>query len=291
MRRFLAIARATALEVACDPFAFLVTLAALVLSTFAGALHYHQFGEPSRMAREAGLSAILVGGLLLAVFSCIRTLRRELETQTAQMALAHSISRGAFFCAKLTGVAAAYFMFFLTVLANSVVAIRGAVVGYETAQGAVARVWGPSLALGVAAIVVPVVAGGALNRFFGFRYVRSAMIMMLAISLGGVFYRFDARTAASQLCVALALVPPAMFFMALSGAFAVRIAANGAAAFAFAAAVLALPAFGTHYLADAVAKGAPPPWAFVGFTYAAAAPLIAAAVVAGMHLFSNMDSQ
>lgn len=277
------------LELACDALALLVTMAALALSTFAGALHYHQFGEPARMAREAGLSAIMVGGVVLCVLSAVRTVRREIESQTVHMALAHSLSRASFLCAKVAGVVLAYLVFFATVLANSIVAVRGSVLGAEAAHGGVARVWGPSLAVGVASMLLPVVAAAVLNRFFRMRFVRCANILMLAVSLVGVFYRMDASLVAGEVGIALALVPPAVFFAALAAALAVRFEANAAASISFAVVALSLPAFGAHYLADAVSGGAGAPWAFVAATYAAAAPLVAAALVAGARVFNSRE--
>lgn len=288
MGPFFSIVRATALEIACDALALLVTLAALALSTFAGALHYHQFGEPARMAREAGLSALMVGGIVFCVFSCVRTIRREIESQTVQMALSHSVSRGSFLCAKIAGVLAAYALFFAIVLANSMTAVRGSVLGAEMARGGIARVWGPSLAFGVAPMILPLVAAAALNRFLGMRFVKGAMALMLFVSLAGVFYRPDWGLAARQAGAALALVPPAVFFTALAGALAAKFPSNASLALSFAAVLAGLPAFGAHYLADAVSKGAPVPWGFVALTYAAASPLVAAALLAGVRLFKGM---
>ena len=57
MRRFIAIAKTTALEILAEPLSLLVLTASLALAVFAPAFHYHQFGEPARMARDAGLSA------------------------------------------------------------------------------------------------------------------------------------------------------------------------------------------------------------------------------------------
>lgn len=278
------------LEIACDPLALLIALSALALSTFAGALHYHQFGEPSRMAREAGLSAILVPGLAFCIFSTVRTLRREIESGTVQMALAHSLSRGAFLAAKLVGVAAACLVFFATVWANSLVAVRGAELGAAAAHGDIARVWGPSLAWGVAPLVAAPVLAALLNRFAGMRFVRSATLIALAVSLAGVFYRPDPSLALRQLGVALPLLPPALFFVALSGAAAVRLSGNAAASLAFVVAALALPVFGSHYLSDALEKGGAVPWGYVAATFAAALPLTAAALLAGVELFKERDS-
>lgn len=285
----ISIIRGTALEIACDALALLVTLAALALSTFAGALHYHQFGEPARMAREAGLSAIMVGGVVFCIFASVRTIRREIESQTVQMALSHSVSRGAFLCAKLLGVMAAFAVFFVTVLANSIVAVRGSVIGAEVARGGIARVWGPCLAIGVASMVAPLVISAALNRFFHMRFVRSAMLLMLAISVGGVLYRADASLIATEVGIALPMLPLAFLFTAVAGALAARMAANAALTISFAIVALCLPMFGSHYLADAVSRGAPVPWSYVALAFAAAAPLVAAAVLAGVHSFSKEE--
>lgn len=283
------ILRATTLEIACDALALLITIAALALSTFAGALHYHQFGEPARMAREAGLSAIMVGGVMFCVFSCVRAVRREIESQTAQMALSHSITRGGFLCAKMLGVVAAYGVFFVTVLANSITAVRGSVLGAEAAHGGLARVWGPSLAIGVATMLLPLIIAAALNRFFRVRFVRSATLLMLVFAVGGIFYKMDASLVAAEVGISLALVPLAVLFTAISGALAARFAANAATTISFLFVALALPMFGSHYLADAVARGASVPWGYVAMTYAAAVPLIAAAVLAGIHFINARE--
>ncbi len=280
MGAFFSIVRATALEISCDAFAMLLTLAALALSTFAGALHYHQFGDPTRMAREAGLSAILAGGLVFAIIASVRTVRREIEAHTIDMALAHSISRSAFICAKFAGVALAYTVFFLTVCANSITAVRGAAIGAQEAYGGLARVWGPSLALGVATIVMPVVLAAAANRFFRIRFVRCATLLMLAFALASLAYRVDWRLAVLQGAPALALVPPAVFFMALACVLAGRLRANAATGISFAAAAFSLPVLGAHYLADAAAPQAGgAPWGFIALTYAAASPLVVAVLV------------
>ena len=107
MRQFFSIARATALEMASEPLALLLTLSAMALAVLAPIMHYHQFGEASRMARDAGLSALLVFGIAYAVFCTVKSVRREIDSGTLEMALAHPVSRAGFFLAKLTGAALA----------------------------------------------------------------------------------------------------------------------------------------------------------------------------------------
>jgi len=289
MGRYAAIVRATALEIACEPLALLITLTSLALATLAPALHCHQFGEPSRMAREAGLSAILVGSLAFAVFSAVRAVRRELESGTLQMVLAHSVSRGGYLLAKMAGVAVSCGVFFLTVWANSLTAVRGAELGAAAAKGDVARVWGPSLVLGVAPLVVPLVAAALLNRFARVRFVRAAMLLAFATAFAGAAFRFDAAFAARYFGVALLLAAPVGVFIALAASAAVRLKANAALALVFTVMALALPAFGSYYLPGVLAKGGAVSPGYVAGAFAAACPLAVAAAWAGMALFKELD--
>ena len=55
MRGIMSVAKATALEILSEPLTLLVLLAALTMAVLAPAFHYHQFGEATRMARDAGL--------------------------------------------------------------------------------------------------------------------------------------------------------------------------------------------------------------------------------------------
>ena len=108
MKPYVSITLATALEVASSPLSLLVMLAAMALEVFAPVFHYHQFGDPTRMARDAALSALFTCGAVFAVFGAIRAVRREIETGTQEMALAHAVARGGFFLAKAAGVAVAH---------------------------------------------------------------------------------------------------------------------------------------------------------------------------------------
>ena len=104
----------------------LLTLCAVAAVTFAAAFHIHQFGEPSRMARDAGFSVILVGSSAYAVFCTVKAFRREAESGTMQMALAHSVSRFCFFTAKATGVLVSYLVFAATMYGAAVTTVRPA---------------------------------------------------------------------------------------------------------------------------------------------------------------------
>ena len=93
--------KATAIEILSSPLTLLLLLAALTLAVLAPAFHYHQFGEATRMARDAGFSAIFTCGTAVAVFCTIQAFRSEIESGTLQMALSHPISRASFFISKM----------------------------------------------------------------------------------------------------------------------------------------------------------------------------------------------
>lgn len=293
MRRGRAIVFATALELLCEPLYLLVLLAALVLSAVAPAMHYHQFGEASRMARDAGLSAILIGGAVVALVGPIRTFRRELETGTAQVALAHSVSRTSFFLCKTLGCALAYLIFVATVTFVSVTVVNGAEIGGRLAsvRGDIARLWGPSFACAMAAIVLPLVAGAALNRFARFRFTLTANLIALAIAFAGMFYRFDGALVLRLLAAFTLVAVPALALLAASAAFAVRFSGNAAASLSALVAAALLPTLGAYCLSDALANGGAVPPLYVLAAFAAVVPAVAALLLAGIHFINGRDVQ
>ena len=293
MRRWRAIVFATALELLCEPLFLLVLLAALVLSAVAPAMHYHQFGEASRMARDAGLSSVLICGAVVALVGPVRTFRREFETGTAQVALAHSVSRTAFFLSKALGCAVAYSVFVAIVSLVSLTVVNGAEIGGHLAsvRGDMARLWGPSFALAVAAIVLPLLAGAMLNRFVRFRFTLTANLLALAVAVVGVFYRFD-MALASRLLPALALAAaPALVLLSASAAFAVRYKANAAMSLSAVVAACLLPAIGGYSLSDALADGGAVPAGYAALAFAALVPAIASLLLLGIHFINGRDVQ
>lgn len=291
MRRWWAIVRATTLEILSDPLALLLTLSFLALAVITPAVHYHQFGEASRMARDAGLSALLVGGLSLSVFCTVKCVRRELESGTLQMALAHPVSRASFFLCKAAGALLAYLVFAVTVSAAALTTVNGAEIGgrIAAARGDVATMYGPSFALAVAAIVVPPVLGAVLNRFFRVRFALAAMRMAFVLALAGTFFRFDASLAARFLPAALTLVFPAAVFIVASAAFAVRFRDNAATSLAGLFFLVSLPALGNYYLADALSKGGSVPWSFIAVAFVLTLPVAAAFALLGIFFLKGRD--
>ena len=263
-----------------------MTFAALV-----PAMHYHQFGESSRMARDAGFSALFMFGAAYSIFMTVKGVRREIESGTISMAFAHGVSRRAFFLSKAAGSYAAFLVFAFTLIPLSLTAVNGAEIGGRVAMstGSVARMWGPSLSIAVAAIVASLFAGAVADRFFRCRFVPSASLCALAISVAGMFYRPDFREIA-RLAPAFAalLMPPAVFTL-VAAASAFRWKANAAAGISVLVFALWLPLLGNYYLSDALSHGGKVSWLYAAASLAALLPLAAAAAIAGIWTLEGKD--
>lgn len=292
MRRFRAIAFATALELLSEPLCLLIALTALALAALAPAVHCHQFGEPSRMARDAGFSALLLGGLFYAAFGALKTCRREVESGTMETALAHSVSRTQFFLAKFAGGALAYFAFALTVGAASLTIVNGAEIGgwLAAAKCDIARLWGPSLALALAVPVLALCLAAALNRFVRFRFTLTANLLALVVALAGTAYRFDAALAVRILPASVLFALPPLVLLAASSAFAIRFRTNVAASLTATAAAVLLPALGNYCLSDALAKGGAVPASYFWRALAAVVPAVAAFLALGVQFINGKDA-
>ena len=295
MRKSLSIIKATALEILSEPLTLLVLLAALALAVLAPAFHYHQFGDPTRMARDAGFSALFTCGSVVAVFCTIRAFRREVETGTLEMALAHSVSRTAFFLSKTAGAFLAYLAFALIVFGTTLAVFQGADVGGAIARktGDVARIYGPFLAAGVMIAVLPLALAALLNRFAGVRFVLSALriSLLLAIMASAAVLHLSQYSALRLVPVAVLVVLMALPLLAAAATFAVRLKANAAASAVGAVFALMLPAVGNYYLVDRLADGGAPSWAYVGLAAAVTLPAVAAFLLLGVHFINGRDIQ
>ena len=293
MRVTSSIVKATAFEILSEPLSLLVLLAALVLTVLAPAFHYHQFGEATRMARDAGLSSVLMGGLVIAVFGTIRAFRREVESGTMAMALAHPVSRTGFFLAKTLGAGVAYLVFASIVFLTALVIVDGAAIGGLIAakSGDIARLYGPNLAEGVGVIVLPLVVAAALNRFGNVRFVLSSFFLAFSLSVVCAVLSVvrDATGFLRLLPVATLIVLFTSVLLVASAAFAARFKANSAASSAGLVLALLLPAVGNYYLADALSRGGSVPWTYVGCAAFATLPAVLLFLFLGIHFINGRD--
>jgi len=182
MRRFRALVRSAALEALSDPLSSVLFLAALLAVPLLPVFHCHQFGEPGRLPRECGFSAMLVFGIVFATASAVRVIGGEISSGTAAAALARAVPRSLFFCAKITGVLLAFAVFAMAVSLSTLVSVAAAEAGEieASAHGGI-RIWMPGLASSVLCTLAGFALAAAANRFFRARFCAGAC-MALALA-------------------------------------------------------------------------------------------------------------
>jgi len=275
-----------------EPLSLLVLIAALAIEVLAPAFHYHQFGEATRMARDACFSSLFTCGTVLAVFSTIRAFRREVESGTLEMALAHPVSRTGFFLAKTLGALVAYLAFAAIVFAAGAVMVAGAAIGGAIAQqtGDIARIYGPCFAAGVSAVVLPLVVGAALDRFARRRFVPTAFALSFLVSAASAAWFADLALVLRLAPVAALIAVAAMVPLAAAAAFSFRFRANAAAAACGVVVALMLPAMGSYFLSDALSGGGSVSWGYVGLAALAAVPAVVFFLVLGTGFIKGRDA-
>lgn len=291
MRKFFTIAKATAFEIVDDPLSLLILISSSALAILGPALHYHQFGEPSRMARDAGFSALFICGILFVGFGSIRSLRRELESGTASVALSRDVGRGVFFLAKYFGSLLAYLHYASSLFLLTIIIIKGAEIGgsIALAKGDIARLYGPSFVIGTACVILPPFFAATLNKWANLRFASTSNVIMLGMLFTGAFFKFDLSLVLRVLPVALVAMLPAALVSAALLSFAVKFRINVSLSLGLLVFVLLIPFIGSYYLPETLAKGGSLSWKYVGFSFAAIAPLIAAHLFLGAALFARRE--
>lgn len=290
-----AIVKATVREVLSEPLSLLILVSAQALSVLAPAFHYHQFGEATRMARDAGCSSLFLGGSVLAVFVTIRVFRREIESGTLQMALAHPISRGGFFLFKSLGCFCAYLIFAFLLSVTMMLVVWGADIGGTLAArtGEIARLYGPCLASGLALLVVPLVLAAALNRFLRLRFVTTVFALSFGLSalLSVLMVGLRAELCGRYLPVVLLLGVFALMLVMASAAMSVRFRANGAASAVGLVLLASVPVIGNYYLADALAQAGVVSLSYCGWAILALLPAVLAFAILGVCLMNGRETE
>lgn len=294
MLKAVSIARTTAHEILSEPLSLLVTVSSLALAVMAPVLHYHQFGEATRMARDAGFSSLFIGGIIFSVFGVLKTFRRELETGTADMALAHSVSRKAFFLSKVAGAVMAFAVFAIVVSGVMLLMVEGAVIGGRIADssGGIARIWGPCVAAGSLVMVLPLLLGALLNRFARFRFVLTFQFSALVLSVVPLIVLpiIDGQLLSYVPAIFLVSLLP-LVLMCAAAAFAVRLRSNAAVTAVGMVALAFLPAVGNYYLVDALARGGTVGFVYVLAAFAAILPAMALFLLLGMRFLERRGQE
>lgn len=140
LRQLSAIAFATWVEAIQQPVALLLQLTAVVMTLLVPVFQFHRFGEDGRLARDSGLSCMLVFGLVLAAGTAGRSVAGEIARGTAAAAIGKPVSRATFLCAKWLGVFGVVAVFWCAVLAATLLSercsahfvVQGDFAGYAT---------------------------------------------------------------------------------------------------------------------------------------------------------------
>ncbi len=282
-RQVLSIARATMLEAVQQPVALLLLLSAVLMTLLVPVFQFHRFSEDGRLARDSGLSCMLVFGLVLAAGTAGKLVAEEIERGTAAAVIGKPVGRVTFVIAKWVGVLGVTVIFWVGVLAALMVAERSSahfVTTDEFAGYASDPVTLGLAFIGVAAALAWAAARhGFWRRRFGVTAFMGVALSQVAVALLSGFYnRFGQLyplhgEAACSGCAAGAghahagqlfynaelnfrVIPVALlllFALALFAALATALAThfNGGAALAVCAVVLLLGLAGDMLLADA----------------------------------------
>ena len=228
MRRFLAIARTAAIETMSQPLSAILFPVSVLAVHLLPSLQYHRFGAPGRLARETGLSALFVFGLVFAVPAAVRAIGRDLEIGTAAAALALGVSRSVYFVARLSGVLAVFALFCAGVLSATLLSSFSCVkaAGILVEHGVV-RVWGPAFAVGVSASIMAFAAAAFLNRFANHRFCLWTCIFAVAFQIPGLFLMDGFSTLPEVLPSFVSLSFACAVYIVMAGALSVWLKANG----------------------------------------------------------------
>lgn len=181
-----AIAYHTFIEVVRQPiYNIMLWVATLWLAVFNPALAAYSLdiGNDIKIAKDVGMSTLLLVGLLLSVFSATGVITREIETRSILTVVSKPVSRTVFLLGKYLGVAAAVFVAFYFLCLIMFITFRQGI--FETASDK----WdGPVLLFGLLALLVSVAAATFANYVYGWNFFATLLgwvvpLMSLALLL------------------------------------------------------------------------------------------------------------
>ncbi len=301
MRRFWALARSAALEALAEPLSAILFLVALLAVHLLPVFHMHQFGEPGRLSRECGFSALLVFGLAFATAAAVHSIGRELESGTAAAALARPVPRALFFCAKVSGVLLAFVLFMFAMAGAMLLSVVTAQMGWMAARGgALSLTWGPGLAAGVGGTLLAFALAALGNWFLRTRFCVGACLLLAVaqpLALASVLPMNQSPIPWSLLPALGVLAVACAVFVAMAGAFAVCLKPAVVAALLTVAVILSfvsplravMPDINRFWLVDAFSGGGAVKTADLLSTAGAGALLFAFWLVAGSVLLARRE--
>jgi hypothetical protein len=199
MRRTLtqvaAIAGTTLIEAIQQPVALLILLSAVLTTLLVPVFQFHRFSEDGRLARDSGLSCMLVLGLVLAAGTAGRSVAEEIARGTAAAVIGKPVSRVTFVLAKWLGVFGVVAVFWCGVLASTLLAERCSAhfVALEEFAGDATDPW--TLVLSFAGVLVALIVAAAghfsRRRRFGVSAFAGVVLSQVAVvAISGFYNRF-----------------------------------------------------------------------------------------------------
>ena len=301
MRRFWALARSAALEALAEPLSAILFLVALLAVHLLPVFHMHQFGEPGRLSRECGFSALLMFGLAFATSAAVHTIGREIESGTAAAALARPVPRALFFCAKVSGVLLAFVLFMFAIAGAMLLSVVTTQMGWMAAHGgALSLTWGPGLAAGVGGTLLAFALAALGNWFLRTRFCVGACLLMAVaqpLALASMLSMNQSPIPWSLLPALGVLALACAVFVAMAGAFAVCLKPAVVAALLMVVVLLSfvyplravMPDVNRFWLLDAFAGGGTVPAADIFATAGAGVLLFAFWLVIGSALLARRE--
>ncbi len=190
-----AITGTTLIEAIQQPIAFLILLSAVLMTLLVPVFQFHRFSEDGRLARDSGLSCMLVFGLVLAAGTAGRSVAEEIARGTAAAVIGKPVSRATFLLAKWLGVFAVVAVFWCGVLAATLVAERCSA-HFLTLPDFTGNATDPlTLTLSFAGVAVALIVAAVRHYVWRFRFGVSAFFgvtgsQVLVAALSGFYNRF-----------------------------------------------------------------------------------------------------
>lgn len=194
-RQVLAIAGATVVEAIQQPVAFLILLSAVLTTLLVPVFQFHRFSEDGRLARDSGLSCMLVFGLVLAAGTAGRSVADEIARGTAAAAIGKPVSRVTFVLSKWLGVFGVVAVFWSGVLAATLAAERSSAHAVATESFTGAATDPVTLVLSLSGVAVALAVAAARQFFWRRRFGVSAFLavtvsQIAVVAVTGFYNRF-----------------------------------------------------------------------------------------------------
>ncbi len=191
-RQVIAIAATTARESMQEPVAFLVYLSAVLITVLVPVFQFNRFSEEGRLARDSGLSTMLVFGLVLAAGVSGRAVAGEIESGTAAAIIGKPVSRVTFLLAKALGVFRVVCVFWLGIVSATLISERISARFVTTVNYSGYVTDHITLILSLLAVVLVLLAGAAVHyvrrRSFGIFVFNGIAVSQFSVALVSGFY-------------------------------------------------------------------------------------------------------